>query len=663
MYFSKIKAVKNIRVNINKQFLCFVLIVFILKTYAINIKYIDSVENVYRTTSNIKQKLNCLYILTFEKGLYNPREGLKHGNLLLSISKNNNDSLFIYNAYNGISNCYETMMMYDSALFYNELAYDLVKKSNKAKILFVSFCNFGYYHKKLGHYNLALQNYLKASKYVLKISDHNPRYYYYIGELYLRVNNFKKAKEILFKGLDVASKRIEDKEYLKNILYGYLGTCYEKLNNQDSAFYFLHKSSKGLTLNNTDTISLANAITFMADAFLTFKKHDSAIFYYSKSQILYNKLKNIPLENLINLKISYVKSLTKKSFPKTISNEVTSIIKNFTPYNSNHDLLLDAYSIANKTYENLNEYKLALYYTRKTDSLSQKVLNREKQLIFLDFEKSYATLVKENRINELTKWNQINKLELLNKTAKINRFILIFILTAISFIIIIFSVVYYNKKRRIFLDTLHKLNLQNLKQKERMRISKDLHDDIGSGLNKILFLGEKISKQNVTQEESKQLIDKIKIKSKQLIFDMRDIIWVLDEDNLQIEALIAKIREYSYDFFEEKNILLNFISSIDENQNVKSIQIVRTIISIIKEILNNILKHSNASKVTIDFQKNGNVFSFIITDNGIGFNENIKHGNGLKNMKLRAIDINADLKIESKLNLGTRTTFIINLNK
>ena len=57
------------------------------------------------------------------------------------------------------------------------------------------------------------------------------------------------------------------------------------------------------------------------------------------------------------------------------------------------------------------------------------------------------------------------------------------------------------------------------------------------------------------------------------------------------------------------------------------------------------------------------MFSFIITDNGKGFNENIKYGNGLKNMKQRASDVNADLNIESKLNLGTRITFIINLNK
>lgn len=662
MYFSKINALKNILINLNKHYLCYALFVFLLKTHAINIKYIDSIENVYRTSTNIKQKLNCLYVLTFEKGLYNPREGLKHGNLLLSLSKKNNDSLFIYNAYNGISNCYEIMMMYDSSLFYNELAFDLVKKSNKANMLFVSYCNFGYCHKKLGHYNLALQNYIKAAKYVLKTAEHNPRYYY-IGELYMRVNNINKAKEILYKGLSVANTRSEDKEYFKNILYGYLGTCYEKLNHQDSAFYFLHKSINGLKIYNTDTISLANATTFMADAFLTFKKHDSAIYYYTQAQFLYNKLKNIPLENLIKLKISYSKSLTKRSFSKTISNEITEITKSLTVYNSNNDLLLDVYSLINKTYENINEYKLALCYTRITDSLSQNILNREKQLMFLDFEKSYITLVKENRINELKKLNQINKLELLNKSAKFNKFILIFILTAISFLVIIYIVINYNKKRRIFTDTVHKLNLQNLKQKQRMRISKDLHDDIGSGLNKILFLGEKISKQNLTQEETKLLIDKIKSKSKQVIFDMRDIIWVLDDDNLQLEALIAKIREYSYDFFEEKNINLNFISNIDENQNVKSIQVARTLISIIKEILNNILKHSNASKVTIDFQKVGDMFSFIITDNGKGFNENIKYGNGLKNMKQRASDVNADLNIESKLNLGTRITFIINLNK
>lgn len=662
MYFSNINTLKHILINVYKYFFCCVFIVCFSKIYAVNSTFLDSVENVYKTSNNLKQKLNCLYILTFEKGMYNPKEGLKYGNLLLSISKKHNDSLYVYNAYNGIGNCYETMMMYDSALLYNELAYDLIKKSNKEKLLFVSFCNLGYYHKKLGHYNLALQNYKKASKYILKTPDLNPRYYYYLGELYLRVNDFNLAKECLHKGIAIANIRTEDKDYHKNILFGYLGVSFQKLKKSDSAFYYLRKSVNGLKTNNTDTFSLATAITFMADAFQEFKHYDSAIYYYTKAKVLYNNLKNKPLENSIKLKINYSKIFTKRYSPIQIGKEVIKLTNNFLIYHSNNDLLLDDYSLINKLFENINDYKFALLYTRKTDSLSQLILSREKHLMFVEFEKSYETLIKENKINELNKLNQINKLELQNKSTRFNRFILSFSLIVLSFVLILYIIIKYNRKKRKLLNTVHQLNLQNLRQKERMRISKDLHDDIGSGLNKILFLSEMISKPKIINEEAKTIINKIKTKSKQLIFDMRDIIWVLDEDNLQIETLIAKIREYAYDFFEEENINLVFNTTLDNNQKINAIQVVRTVISIIKEILNNILKHANANKVTIDFQKTNNTFSFTITDNGNGFNENIKLGNGLKNMKQRALDVNADIIIESKLNLGTRITFKINLN-
>jgi len=76
---------------------------------------------------------------------------------------------------------------------------------------------------------------------------------------------------------------------------------------------------------------------------------------------------------------------------------------------------------------------------------------------------------------------------------------------------------------------------------------------------------------------------------------------------------------------------------------------------IIQEALTNIKKHAKASKVNINFTSQPNQLSIIIIDNGIGFNPNkIKLGLGLKNIKERAETLEAIIKIQSKVQQGTK---------
>lgn len=630
---------------------------------AVNRHYLDSVETACKTAKSQKERFRCLYTLTFEYGLFDPQKGLATGRVFLKEAQEAGDTISVINAYNGLSNCYETLMLYDSALYLNELHYDIIKNSTKYSLQFVALCNMAFCHKKLGHYNLAVQNYNKALELITRMPEHNPRLYYYLCELYLRINNIAKAREFALSGMAVTATRTEQREYLMGIFYGYLGTCYQKTARFDSAFYYLKKSVNGLK-NETDTIAQANAIAFLGDAYLECSKPDSAGMCFDAALKLYTRLDNGPLANLMRIKSYYSRTLSGNGNNAALLSGLEQAEEQLGIYRTNYDALLDAFDYLGKTYENLGNYKKSLAYIKRADSLTRKNLGREEHLIIVEFEKSYETLKREKQINDLQNLNRISELELQSKSLELKRNTFLMLLIAALLIgFVVFLVLYYRKKRAL-MKTAHAYNLQQQKQQERMRISKDLHDDIGSGLNKIYFLGEMILKDAGKNESAIQLAEKMKGTSKRLISNMRDLIWVLDEENQQIETLIARIREYSYDYLEDRDIVLNFSSTIDSASSLGSIETVRTIISVIKELLSNILKHSEATKVTMEFTGSGDTLLMVITDNGKGYEEeHVKYGNGIKNIRMRAQEIGAGLIIETKPNIGTRISLTVKIQK
>ena len=124
-------------------------------------------------------------------------------------------------------------------------------------------------------------------------------------------------------------------------------------------------------------------------------------------------------------------------------------------------------------------------------------------------------------------------------------------------------------------------------------------------------------------------------------------------DNLQ--SLLAYLRNYIPNFFEQTNIDL----AIDFPDEVPAItispELKHNLFLVIKESLNNIVKHAAATTVKINFQFNGQTFCFEITDNGKGIAgmNGRDFGNGLINMKNRMQTVNGTFEIASEINKGT----------
>jgi signal transduction histidine kinase len=190
----------------------------------------------------------------------------------------------------------------------------------------------------------------------------------------------------------------------------------------------------------------------------------------------------------------------------------------------------------------------------------------------------------------------------------------------------------------------------------RNKISKDLHDDIGSTLTSIHILSN-VSEQAIDKDPDrvKEMLHTISGQSKQVQQNMSDIVWAIRPDNDKIDNLIARIREYIGQSFEPQGITTNlavddFILPISLPMDYR-----KEVLLIYKEAMNNVLKHAQATKVDIALTREGNMLKLTIKDNGKWKHNPHASGTGSQSMRERAAHIGGNLEIR-EMNTGTLVT-------
>lgn len=185
-------------------------------------------------------------------------------------------------------------------------------------------------------------------------------------------------------------------------------------------------------------------------------------------------------------------------------------------------------------------------------------------------------------------------------------------------------------------------------QEVRNRISADMHDDLGAGMTTIRLYSE-MAKNKLADNPIPE-INKISSSANDLLNKMNAIIWSMSSSNDSLHNTIAYIRSYAQEYFEDTGINCKII--IPENlPNIEVIgEIRRNFFMVVKEALNNILKHANATEVKINLVRVPDGLKLYIHDNGKGIDlEKLRQfGNGLKNMKKRMNDLDIEFSIENK---------------
>jgi ligand-binding sensor domain-containing protein/signal transduction histidine kinase len=197
-------------------------------------------------------------------------------------------------------------------------------------------------------------------------------------------------------------------------------------------------------------------------------------------------------------------------------------------------------------------------------------------------------------------------------------------------------------------------------QNLRTEIASNLHDEVGSLLTSISIYTDNALHHTPTIEEKNAKLERIFSFSRDATSTMSDVLWSIDARNDYAGSLTDRIREHAELMLGPLGVEMEFdFTETDQEQTLK-LNVRQNIYLIFKEMINNIAKHSYATRVTIHYKQQGNSFELFVSNNlPNGFDESaIGNGQGLKNMKMRAT------KIAAKLNYNySEDEFFIHLKK
>ncbi|HYG22849.1 MAG TPA: two-component regulator propeller domain-containing protein [Verrucomicrobiae bacterium] len=205
------------------------------------------------------------------------------------------------------------------------------------------------------------------------------------------------------------------------------------------------------------------------------------------------------------------------------------------------------------------------------------------------------------------------------------------------------------------------LEQQHAVERDRTRIAKDIHDDIGAGLTQITLLSELARRE---KDHATEHLDRISASARQLTKAMDEIVWAVDPQHDTFTGLLDYISAFAEDFLRVAGIRCRMDLPAALPALRVSAEMRYNLFLALKETLNNIVKHARATEVWLRVRIEEDSFSLIIEDDGRGLNgsleptsirpDRINSGLGLNNLEQRLSSVGGSCRIESNPGQGTR---------
>jgi len=211
-------------------------------------------------------------------------------------------------------------------------------------------------------------------------------------------------------------------------------------------------------------------------------------------------------------------------------------------------------------------------------------------------------------------------------------------------------------------------------ERDRARIAKDIHDDVGAGLTQITLLTE-LARRNPDQTNAN--LERITQSARHLTKAMDEIVWAVDPQHDTVAGLMDYISAYAEDYLRVADVRCRMDLPVDLPTTHVSAELRYNLFLALKEALNNIVKHAKATEVHLRLQLEPNAFTLIVEDNGRGLPENkngdghngdteiqngvirIASGSGLGNLEKRLAAVGGRCEIDSAPGKGTRVSMTV----
>jgi signal transduction histidine kinase/ligand-binding sensor domain-containing protein len=195
-------------------------------------------------------------------------------------------------------------------------------------------------------------------------------------------------------------------------------------------------------------------------------------------------------------------------------------------------------------------------------------------------------------------------------------------------------------------------------ERERTRISRDMHDELGARLTKISLLGELAKRSMCEPGEAQQHLEKLSGLATETSESLGELIWTVKPANDSGHSLASHLCQHMEEYLRESDIRCRFdLAEAGTNAPVPS-EVRRQMVLAVKEAINNIVKHSGATEATLSFRVSESEIVCAISDNGrgltLGTPTRTGGGNGLVSLRQRFEHLGGQCEITNREEGGVR---------
>ena len=530
-------------------------------------------------------------------------------------------------------------------------SYTIEKRNKQSKRYAETLNLLGNIYEKTGLYIKALETHYESLE--LQKSNRNDKgianSYHNIAHINLMAGRYDNAYNYYKNALEIYENLYVDStdsiEVGKNVSKIYLSIGNYFISQKDSvqAFNYLNKALF-FSKKHNDKLGVAQSFLYLGNSYFQYNNYLKAEDYYLKSLDV-----NIKEKNKIGIVINKI-NLGRIYYITNRINESIDVL--------NYVLGIATKISAGKQIAEASELLYSIY-SGMPDSIEQ---TKKYAAIFLESKRYLPNEMMQDSILQMSVRYEV--------TAKKNQEILlqnfkikirtIFFISLIGVLLIVTVFIYYHNKLKQRAQYEKKLLDEKLLryrevlsaiEKERKRIAIDLHDSLGqlltaSKLNLSSLEDQHISN-NKLYTDTVKLLDQSSEELRNISFNIMPAALIKYGLKSAIEEIIHRINNNKTE--------INFKSNGFEKPLNKVPEII--IYRIVQEILNNIMKHANASTVNIHLGKDRNITTLSIDDNGIGmedFESYKNRGLGWKSVFSRVEMLNGNIKVKTKANKGTK---------
>lgn len=198
---------------------------------------------------------------------------------------------------------------------------------------------------------------------------------------------------------------------------------------------------------------------------------------------------------------------------------------------------------------------------------------------------------------------------------------------------------------------------------ERARISRDIHDDLGNGLSVVATLSE-LAHTDVEKGDVHKRLDQIYEVANELARNVDETVWAVNPANDGWEPFLSYFEQYTEYFLGSSGLRFHFTRPVGLVERMIASKTRHHLLLAVREAVGNVLKHAAAKQVSIAMRLDGEILEVCVTDDGVGFEPEVKPSvghDGLINMARRMREADGTLQIVSAPSQGTSLTFRVPL--